>query len=48
MKDVIKHKVQPKEPVKIEFEPKEEESDSAAEEESKTKEPQTLAMRRSV
>ena len=27
VKDVIKHKVQPKEPVKIEFELKEEESD---------------------
>eukprot|EP00253_Pinus_taeda_P035873 PITA_35873 len=34
VKDVIKHEVQPKEPVKIEFELKEEESDSVAEEES--------------
>ena len=37
VKDVIKHEVQPKEPVKIEFELKEEESDSVAEEESKMK-----------
>src|SRR5271168_1572192 len=47
-KDVIKHEVQPKEPVKIEFELKEEESDSVAEEESEDEEPQTLAVRRSV
>ena len=48
VKDVIQHEVQPKEPEKIEFEPKEEESDSAAEEESEDEEPQTLAVRRSV
>eukprot|EP00253_Pinus_taeda_P020917 PITA_20917 len=48
VKDVIKHEVQPKEPVKIEFELKEEESDSIAEEESKDDEPQTPAVRRSV
>ena len=48
VKDVIEHEVQPKEPVKIEFELKEEESDSVAEEESKDEEPQTPAMRRSV
>eukprot|EP00253_Pinus_taeda_P010978 PITA_10978 len=48
VKDVIKHEVQPKEPVKIEFEPKEEESDSVAEEESEDEEPQTPAVRRSV
>ena len=35
VKDVIKHEVQPKEPEKIEFELKEEESDSTTEEESK-------------
>ena len=39
VKDVIKHEVQPKEPVKIEFELKEEESDSVAEEESEDEEP---------
>ena len=48
VKDVIQHEVQPKEPEKIEFEPKEEESDSAAEEESEDEEPQTPAVRRSV
>ena len=37
VKDVIKHEVQPKEPEKIEFELKEEESDSTAEEESDMK-----------
>ena len=40
VKDVIKHEVQPKELVKIEFELKEEESED--------EEPQTLAVRRSV
>ena len=48
VKDVIKHEVQPKEPVKIEFELKEEESDSVAEEESEDEEPQTPAVRRSA
>ena len=48
VKDVIKHEVQPKEPVKIEFELKEEESDSVAEEESEDEEPQTSAVRRSA
>eukprot|EP00253_Pinus_taeda_P028705 PITA_28705 len=42
VKYVIKHEVQPKEPEKIEFEVKEEESDSIAEEESRDEEPQTL------
>ena len=46
VKDVIKHEVQPKEPVKIEFELKEEESDSVAEEESEDEAPQTPAVRR--
>eukprot|EP00253_Pinus_taeda_P007582 PITA_07582 len=48
VKDVIKHEVQPKEPVKIEFELKEEESDSVVEEESEDEEPHTPAVRRSV
>ena len=48
VKDVIKHEVQRKELEKIEFELKEEESDSTAEEESKDEEPQTPAVRRSV
>jgi len=48
VKDVIKHQVQPKEPVKIEFELKEEESNSVAKEELEDEEPQTSAMRRSV
>ena len=48
VKDVIQHELQPKEPEKIEFEPKEEESDSAAEEESEDEEPQTPVVRRSV
>eukprot|EP00253_Pinus_taeda_P014659 PITA_14659 len=42
VKYVIKHEVQPKEPEKIEFKLKEEESDSTAEDESKDEEPQTL------
>ena len=40
VKDVIKHEVQPKEPEKIEFELKEEESED--------EEPQTLGVRRLV
>ena len=48
VKDVIKCEVQLKELEKIEFELKEEESDSTAEEESKDEEPQTLGVRRSV
>ena len=48
VKDVIKHEVQPKEPEKIEFELKEEESNSTAEEESEDEEPQTPSVRRSV
>ena len=48
VKYFIKHEVQPKEPVKIEFELKEEESDSVAEDESEDEEPQTPAVRRSV
>jgi len=47
VKDVIKNEVLPKEPKKIEFELKKEESDSTAEEESKYEEPQTLDVRRS-
>ena len=48
VKAVIKHEVQPREPKKIEFELKEEESDSTTEEESEDEVPQILAMRRSV
>jgi len=48
VKYVIKHEVLSKEPEKIEFEPKEEESDSTKEEESEDEEPQTPALRRSV
>eukprot|EP00253_Pinus_taeda_P027120 PITA_27120 len=47
VKDVIKHKFQPKEPKKIEFELKEEESYVIVEEESEDDEPQTLGVRRS-
>eukprot|EP00253_Pinus_taeda_P014703 PITA_14703 len=47
-KNVIKHEIQPKEPKKIKFELKEEESDSTTEEESEDEEPQTLGVRRSV
>eukprot|EP00253_Pinus_taeda_P026055 PITA_26055 len=48
VKEVIKHEVQPKEPEKIEFELKEEESDSTTKEESEDEEPQTLGVRRSA
>eukprot|EP00253_Pinus_taeda_P012956 PITA_12956 len=48
VKYVIKHEVQPKEPVRIEFELKEEESNFGVEEESEYEEPQTPAVRRSV
>eukprot|EP00253_Pinus_taeda_P019958 PITA_19958 len=48
VKNAIKHEVQPKEPEKIEFELKEEESDSIIEEESEDEEPQTLSVRGSV
>eukprot|EP00253_Pinus_taeda_P034287 PITA_34287 len=48
VKDVIKHEVQPKEPEKIEFELKEEESNSTVEEESEDEEPQNLGVRRSA
>ena len=48
VKYVVKHEVIPKEPEKIEFELKEYESDSTAEEDSEEEEPQTPALRRSV
>ena len=48
MKDAIKHEVLPKEPEKIEFELKEDESDSTTEEYSEEEEPQTPAVRRSA
>ena len=48
VKDVVKHEVLPKEPENIEFELKEDESDSTTEEDSEDEEPQTPAIRRSV
>ena len=48
VKYVIKHEFLPKEPEKIKFELKEDESDSTTEEDSKEEEPQTPAVRRSV
>eukprot|EP00253_Pinus_taeda_P031970 PITA_31970 len=48
VKDVIKHEVQPKQPEKIEFELKGEESDYTVEEESEDEEPQTPGVRRSI
>jgi len=48
VKHVIKREVLPKEPEKIEFKLKEEESDSIAEHESEDEDPQTLAVRRSI
>ena len=48
VKDVIKHEFQPKGPEKIDFELKEEELDSTAEEESEDEEPQTPGVRRLV
>ena len=48
VKDVVTHEVLPKEPVKIEFELKEDESNSTTEEDSEEEEPQTPVVRRSV
>ena len=48
VKYVIKHELQPKEPEKIEFELKEEESYPTIEEESEDEEPQTPGVRRSI
>ena len=48
VKYVIEHEVQPKEPEKIEFELKEEESDSIVEEKLEDEEPQTPGVRRLV
>ena len=48
VKDVIKHEVQPKEPKKIEFELKEEESDPTTKEELEYEEPHTPGVRTSV
>eukprot|EP00253_Pinus_taeda_P002397 PITA_02397 len=48
VKDVIKHEVPSKELEKIEFELKEEESDSTIEDESEDEEPKNLGVRRSV
>ena len=48
VKDVIKHEVHPRELEKIDFELKEEESDSTTEEGLEVEEPQALGVRRSV
>ena len=48
VKYVVKHEFIPKEPEKIEFELKEDESDSTTEEDSEGEEPQTPAVRRSA
>ena len=48
VKDIFKHEVLPKEPDKIEFELKEDESDSTTEEDLEEEEPQTPAVRRSA
>eukprot|EP00253_Pinus_taeda_P006086 PITA_06086 len=48
VKDAIKHEFLPKEPEKIEFELKEEESNSTTKEESKDEDPQTSVLRRLV
>ena len=48
VKYVIKHEVKPKEPEKIEFELKEEESDSTTKQESKYEHPQTPVVKRSI
>ena len=48
VKDVVKHEVIPKEPEKIEFELKDDESDSTTEEDSEEEEPQNPVVRRSV
>ena len=48
VKDIVKHEVLPKEPKKMEFELKEDESDSIIEEDSEEEEPQTPTVRRSV
>jgi len=48
MKNVIKHEFPSKEPEKMDFELKDKESNSAAEEESEDEEPRTLSVRRSI
>ena len=48
VKDVVKHEFLLKEPEKIDFELKEDESDSTTEEDSEEEEPQTPVMRRSA
>ena len=48
VKYVVKHEFLPKEPEKIEFELKEEESDSMKKQDSEEEEPQTLVVRRSI
>ena len=48
VKDVVKHEFLPKEPDKIDFELKEDESDSTIKEDLEEEEPETPAVRRSV
>ena len=48
VKDVVTHEFLPNEPKKIEFELKEDESNSTTKEESEEEEPQTPAVRRLV
>ena len=48
IKDLIKHEFLPKEPKKIEFELKEEESNSTTEHELEDEDPQTQVVRRSI
>lgn len=48
VKAIIKHEFLPKGPEKIQFERKEEDSDSTTEEESENEELQTSVLRRSV
>ena len=48
VKDVVKHEILSKKPEKIEFELKEDESDSTTEEDLEEEEPQTPALRRSA
>ena len=48
VKDIVKHEALPKEPEKIEFELKQDESDSTTEEYLEEEEPQTPVVRRSI
>ena len=48
MKDVVKHEVLPEVPENIEFDLKDDESDSTKKEDSEEEEPQTPVVRRSI